>query len=63
MLAGKIANLASLWVGSITGRHFAANVWVNVGTSGNAVSAWGNGHRVDVVYYTISQLIPWPPFG
>ena len=58
MLPSKIANLAGLWLGIVTRRHFTTHVWVDVGTSGDAVTAGGNRHGVDVVYYIINQPSP-----
>jgi len=49
MLASKIADLASLWLSVVTRWHLAANIWINVRTSGDAVAVRRDGHGVDVV--------------
>ena len=50
MLPSKIADLAGLGLSIVTGWDLAANVWVDMGTSGRTITAGRYGHRMDVVY-------------
>lgn len=54
MLASEIADLAGLWLGIVTRRHFTTNIRVNMRTSGDAVAVRRNRHRVNMVYCIVS---------
>lgn len=49
MLAGKVTNLTSLWLGGVTLRLLTSLVGVKVSQSGGAGAVGGNGQGVDVV--------------
>ena len=55
VFAGEVADLAGLGLGGIAGGHFTADVGVEVGEGGGAVSGGGDGLVVDVVDWEMRE--------